>query len=46
MNKINNKELERIEGGFSTWAALGIASIVIFISGLVDGIVHPKSCES
>ncbi len=46
MKKLDNKKLERIEGGFSTWAALGIASIVIFVSGLVDGIVHPKSCEN
>lgn len=46
MKKIDENELERIEGGFSTWAALGIASIIIFASGVIDGIVHPKSCSS
>ena len=44
MKRLDNKELERIEGGISAWAALGIASIVIFVSGVIDGIVHPKSC--
>lgn len=44
MKRLNNKELERIEGGFSAWAALGIASVVIFISGVIDGIVNPKAC--
>jgi len=44
MRKLKDNELERIEGGFSTWAAIGIASLVIFVSGVIDGIVHPKSC--
>ncbi len=45
MKKLDTKELERITGGFSTWAALGIVSAVLFLSGVFGGIVHPKSCE-
>lgn len=45
MEKIETKELERITGGFSAWAALGIASAVIFLSGVFTGITHPKSCN-
>lgn len=44
MKKIADEELERINGGFSTWAALGIVSTVLFLSGVFSGIVHPKSC--
>lgn len=45
MNKIDEKSLERIMGGFSAWMALGIASAVIFLSGVLDGLVRPKSCS-
>lgn len=44
MKKITDEELERMNGGFSTWAALGIVSAVLFLSGVFSGIVHPKSC--
>ena len=44
MKRLDTKELERITGGFSTWAALGIVSAVLFLSGVFGGIVHPKSC--
>lgn len=45
MKKINENTLERITGGFSVWAALGIVSVVIFLSGVLSGIVHPKACN-
>ena len=45
MRKVEEENLERITGGFSAWAALGIVSLVLFLSGVFDGIVHPKSCE-
>lgn len=45
MKTLSNKELEKIQGGFSIWMALGIASVVIFLSGVFEGIVHPKSCN-
>lgn len=46
MKELNNNELEKIQGGFSAWVALGIASAVIFLSGVFEGIVHPRSCSS
>ena len=46
MKKLTNKELERINGGFSTWAAVGIASAVIFVAGVIKGIVYPEACEA
>ena len=44
MKKLDTQELERVHGGFSAWMALGIAATVIFISGVFEGIVHPRSC--
>lgn len=46
MEKIDKKSLERITGGFSAWVALGIAAAVIFVSGIIEGVVHPKSCNN
>ena len=46
MKKLNNKELEKVQGGFSAWMALGIAATVIFLSGVFEVIVHPKSCSA
>lgn len=45
MKNIEIKQLEKITGGFSAWMALGIASTVIFISGVLDGLVRPKGCD-
>ncbi len=45
MQKLNNQELERITGGSSTWVALGIAAAVVFLAGVIEGIVHPKPCS-
>ena len=42
MKKLNNNELEKIQGGFSAWAALGIASAVIFLSGVFEGQIKLK----
>lgn len=46
MRKLEKEELERINGGFTAWVALGIASTIIFLSGVFNGIVHPKSCKN
>lgn len=45
MKKLDDKDLERITGGFSTWSALGIVSAILFLSGVFGGIVHPKACS-
>ena len=45
MKRLTDRELERINGGFSTWAMVGIASAIIFISGIIKGIVYPEACK-
>lgn len=45
MKKLNDKQLERINGGVSTLAVVGIASAVLFLCGIFEGIVYPKPCE-
>ena len=45
MKKVENKELAKIHGGFSAAAALGIAAAILFIAGVFEGIVYPKSCS-
>ncbi len=45
MEKLTDKEMKRIEGGISVWVGLGIGAIAIFLSGVLDGIMHPKACE-
>lgn len=44
MKNLDNKELEEITGGFNVWVAVGIAAMITFVSGIVDGIVHPNKC--
>lgn len=46
MQELKHNDLERIIGGASPWVIIGIASIAVFISGVIEGIVHPKSCSS
>ena len=45
MKELEKKQLEKINGGCSAWLALGIASAVIFIAGVLDGLVRPKGCS-
>lgn len=45
MKKISNKDLERITGGFSAWAGIGIATIIVFIAGIAEGITNPSKCQ-
>jgi len=46
MQEIRDEKLKQVKGGFSVWAGIGIAAAVIFLVGVVDGIVHPKVCEN
>ena len=41
MKKVNDIELERINGGFSGWALAGIGILVTFVAGIVDGQTKP-----
>jgi len=46
MKKIDDKELMKINGGFSGWIAVGIGIVVTFVAGVIDGIARPKKCHS
>lgn len=41
---LNNDEMFEVKGGgFALWAAIG--SAVIFVIGVIDGIVNPQKCN-
>lgn len=44
--KLEENELEQINGGAVPfiWIGIGVAAIIIFLSGFIDGIVNPKEC--
>ena len=48
ISKISDENLERIKGGttISIWTGIAIASIIIFISGVIDGLVNPGDCNA
>ena len=45
MEKVNNLELQKITGGVSALALVGIAALIIFISGVLDGFTNPGRCN-
>lgn len=46
MKKIDNEELNEIYGGGAVgWITLGIIGIVTLISGIIDGLTRPLSCN-
>ena len=46
IKKLSDEALEKINGGggAAIWIGLGITAIVVFLSGVIDGIANPKSC--
>ena len=46
MEQIEDKQLEKINGGgvSAVWIGIGIAAIMVFISGVIEGIAYPRSC--
>lgn len=47
MQKIKKKELENITGGeVSVWVYVVTSAIAVFISGIIEGYTHPKSCNN
>lgn len=46
MEKLNNIELENIQGGGLSWGVLaGIVSGGIFLIGVLDGYLRPYKCR-
>lgn len=44
MNELSTRDLENVIGGFSVWMGVGIAAIVVFLAGVLEGITNPNKC--
>ncbi len=48
MQKIEEEKLEKIKGGevvSAVWIGIAVAAIVVFISGVIEGITNPEKCN-
>ena len=45
IKKQSKQELEKIYGGFSAWVGIGISALVVFLSGVLEGITNPDKCR-
>lgn len=47
MNKVEEKDLEKIDGGGLSWGIVaGIVAGVTFIIGLIEGYTNPSACNN
>ncbi len=44
MKEISEIEMKKLKGGFSIMAGLGIAAVIAFLAGFIEGYVHPRKC--
>ena len=47
IKEIDQEDLDKIKGGaaVSIWTGIVIAAIVVFISGVIEGITNPERCN-
>ena len=45
MSELKKEQLMKIEGGMSTWAAIGICAGIVFLIGVLDGFFRPLKCN-
>lgn len=47
ITNISNKDLEKIKGGATITVGTGllIATVIVFISGIIEGITNPERCH-
>lgn len=47
IKRISDKELDKISGGGVEWFAvgLGIVTLIVFISGIIEGYTNPGRCS-
>jgi len=45
MKEINEKEYKNIDGGITVWGGIGIGAAIVFLIGVIDGIVRPLKCN-
>lgn len=47
MKKINDNELEKVQGGGFSWGiAAGVVAAITFIVGVIDGYINPAKCNN
>jgi len=47
MKKINDNELEQINGGGFSWGiAAGVVAAITFIVGIIEGYTNPIKCNN
>ncbi len=45
MNILNTTEMEKITGG-NAWICLVVAAVIVFLSGVIEGITNPERCNN
>ena len=45
MKVLDSNQLKGIAGGMSVWAGIAIAAAVVFLAGVVQGLVDPGRCS-
>ena len=46
MKKLDVFEEEKIKGGaLSVWAGIAISALIVFFSGVIQGITNPERCN-
>ena len=45
MEKVNIKDMKKIIGCGGRWTFFGIGTIIVFVSGIIDGFVRPFKCN-
>lgn len=47
MKKVDQETLENVKGGaaISIWTGIIIATTIIFLSGVIEGITNPERCN-
>ncbi len=46
MNRLEKKEMMEVEGGINILLVTAITTAVVFISGIITGIVNPTRCNN
>ena len=45
MEIVSHLELDHVRGGGSGWVVVGIAAVVVFLAGVLEGITSPNPCQ-
>lgn len=44
MVQIQSDELDKVVGGGSVWIGVAVAAVIVFLSGVIEGITNPGRC--